>query len=83
MIPGSRWRAAAWPAACLESERLFGQPHARLFPLLSRPDLDRRVDTPGGPGRLLSVFAEEVQVALAGKAGVVAFLKPWDVVPLN
>jgi len=40
-----------------ESERQFGQRHARLFPLIGM-----RVWTPQGPGKLLSVFATGCEV---------------------
>jgi hypothetical protein len=43
------------------SVRQFGQPHARLFPFL-----DKRVWTPQGPGKLLSVFATRCEVHLEG-----------------
>ena len=67
-----------WPARCLESEQLFGQPHAKLFPLIGG-----LVGTAQGPGRLRSVFAERVDVALlSGPAGKVTFFRPAEVFPL-
>jgi hypothetical protein len=85
----SHWERAVWPASCLESEALFGQPHARLFPLLAtgRNPYDGQpvpqVQTVRGPGRLLSVFADEAQVALdSDTKGKVVFLRPWEVWPL-
>ncbi len=44
-------------AAAADLEARFGQPHARLFPLLGR-----RVSTPAGTGTLLQVFAQRCAV---------------------
>jgi hypothetical protein len=88
----AHWDRAVWPAACLESERLFRQPHARLFPLVALNRKDGRpqpeVMTVCGPGRLLSVFADEAQVALdaalhAAPRRRVTYLKPWEVWPVQ
>jgi hypothetical protein len=67
---------------CLESERLFGVPYARLFPLVRpRPgDYSLRVQTARGCGVLRSVFAREAQVELdAGPKGKVTFFRPSEV----
>jgi hypothetical protein len=40
-----------------DSVRQFGQPHARLFPLIGK-----RVWTPQGSGKLLSVFASRCEI---------------------
>lgn len=66
----------AWPVECLDSERRFGKPHARLFPLL-----DQTVETPQGPGRLLQVFAERVAVELTHSPGYVVHFLPEEVSP--
>jgi hypothetical protein len=73
--------AVEWPERCLGSERLFGQPRARLFPLIAS-----HVNTAQGPGRLLSVFRDVCHVALddaPGRAGrrLVELLRPSDVWP--
>ena len=79
--------AAPWPAACLEAERRFGQPHARLFPLIGQT-----VSTPNGAGVLCQVFRDRaavvVGVDLAGLAGLrhdqapsMTFVAPHHVAP--
>jgi hypothetical protein len=82
--PWRYWRGVTWPKSCLESERLFGQPHARLFPLVpcgNYPDAPTgRVMTLNGPGRLLQVFAERAAVVLdAGLPNKMTFLHPSQV----
>jgi TubC N-terminal docking domain len=69
-------RSGGWPTECLESERRFGQPHARLFPLLGR-----RVATPKGRGRLLQVFASRAAVRLEHAPDILTFLLPEEVRP--
>src|SRR5262249_27817323 len=64
-----------WPERCLESGRLFGQPHARLFPLL-----DKNVVTARGQGVLHQVFAERAAVLLDGQDAL-TFLHPSKVLP--
>ncbi len=51
-----------WSQLCEESERTFGHQAARLYPFL-RLDPKRcpLVQTPDGPGRLLSVVAASIQ----------------------
>ncbi len=51
-----------WPPECLASEERFGQPHARLFPLIGR-----EVSTPDGRGTLVQVFAARSAVVIAGR----------------
>jgi hypothetical protein len=88
-LPGpdwSAWRAVEWPQRCLESERRFGQPCARLYPLIpcgNYPGAPTgRVMTARGPGRLLAVFADVVQVALDDDPkSKAAILQPWEVWP--
>ena len=65
----------AWPRECLECERRFGQPHARLFPLI-----DRMVMTPSGRGRLIQVFADRVVVVLK-TGGQAEYLLPQEIAP--
>jgi hypothetical protein len=84
--PWRYWRVVTWPKSCLESERLFGQPHARLFPLVpcdNYPDAPTgRVMTLNGPGRLLQVFAERAAVVLdTGPQDAMVFLHPSQVWP--
>jgi TubC N-terminal docking domain len=78
-----RWDAVVWPPACLEAERLFGQRHARLFPLLGHKyKPPGRVHTTLGPGFLLAVSAVRTQVALQDDPkGAAAALAPWEVWP--
>lgn len=66
----------AWPAECWQSEALYGQPHARLFPLIGRP-----VWTPQGAGRLVQVFSNRAAVVLDCQPGLVAFLDPGAIRP--
>ncbi len=56
-------RAPAWPPECLAAERKFGVPSAKLYPLLNHLVL-----TPEGPGKLLSVFQDRVEVHLQGES---------------
>jgi len=70
---------ADWPSECLDYERRFGQPHARLFPLIGK-----RVTTPRGDGMLLQVFSSQVTVALDRRPGaVVDIVPPEDVRPIQ
>lgn len=77
------WKTAGWPQVCLDSEQLHGQPHARLFPLISEGKADpRRVRTTRGTGRLLQVFMDRATVAPDdGEKGKVVFLEPREVWP--
>lgn len=65
-----------WPAECREAERRFGQRHARLFPLL-----ERTVETPQGPGRLVQVFADRAAVELSVQPGRVHHFLPDEIRP--
>lgn len=53
---------STWPAGCLESQRRFGQRHARLFPLIKK-----KVQTPLGSGLLFNLLSSPGDVI----AGVV------------
>jgi hypothetical protein len=80
------WDAVTWPARCLESEQLFGQRHARLFPLIkggSYPGAPTGwVMTSRGPGKLLAVAADVCLVALdEGPKRRATFLPPNEVWP--
>ena len=65
-----------WPPECLDAERRFGVPHARLFPLIGR-----RVSTPAGDGTLVQVFAERAAVRLDAQPHQLAFFLPAEVRP--
>lgn len=67
-----------WPPASADSERRFGQPHARLFPLLGR-----KVRTPAGPGTLLQVFADRVTVLLDSELSKCSFFRPTEIEPVS
>lgn len=54
--------------------RRFGQPHARLFPLIGR-----KVRTPGGQGTLLQVFADRVTVLLDSELSRCSFYAVGDI----
>lgn len=56
------------------SARQFGQPHAYLFPLIGK-----RVATPRGPGRLITVFAQRCEVVLDGEPERIACFRPEEV----
>ena len=45
----------SWSPESIDAERRFRQPQAKLFPYIGR-----KVNTPGGPGTLIQVFAERV-----------------------
>jgi hypothetical protein len=68
-------RAAAlpWPPACLAAAQRFGQPHARLFPLIGQG-----VMTPDGPGVLEQVFHDRAAVIPDVDAAHLATLRPDD-----
>jgi hypothetical protein len=68
--------APGWPPECLDAERRFRMPHARLFPLLGGP-----VTTPAGPGELLQVFADRAAVRLDADPGRLTFVLPAEVCP--
>jgi len=74
----SIYRATAprWPVECLEAERRFGHPAARLYPLL-----DRKVETSQGPGRLWQVFSSLAGVVLESNPKRVEFVRPEEVAP--
>ena len=61
-------RASAWPPECLAAERKFCVPAAKLYPLLNHLVL-----TPEGPGKLLSVFQDRVEVHLQGESETCRF----------
>jgi hypothetical protein len=61
-----------------DTQQPFGQPHAKLFPYIGR-----KVQTPGGPGTLLQVFAERVTVLLDSELSLCAFFQPGQVEPLS
>lgn len=63
-----------WPPESVTAERLFGQPHAKLFPLIGR-----KVKTPAGPGTLLQVFAERVTVLLDSDVDKCAVFSPEEI----
>jgi hypothetical protein len=69
-------QAAPGSPECLEAERHFSGPHARLFPLLGQA-----VATPQGPGRLVQVFRERAGVMLNTDPGQVVYLLPSEVRP--
>jgi len=75
---GSAQAALAWPAASLDAERRFVQPHARLFPFLGR-----KVRTPRGPGTLLVVFAERAEVLLDFHRDACDFFSPGEIEPVS
>ena len=63
----------SWPQECLDSEKRFGQAHAKLFPLLGEG-----VWTPHGPGVLLQVFAGSTGVLLESNPDQITFLQKSD-----
>ena len=65
-----------WPAACLDSERRFGRPEARLYPLLGQS-----VRTPAGTGTLVQVFAQAAAVVLDADPSRLRRLPPDTVRP--
>ena len=65
-----------WLQECLDSEKRFGEPHAKLFPLLGK-----RVWTSHGSGILWRVFADSAGVALESDSKKVTFVKPEEVGP--
>jgi len=71
-------KLGGWPHESFESERRFGQPHAKLFPFLGR-----KVRTPGGPGTLIQVFADRVTVLLDAELSQCSFFRPVEIEPLN
>jgi len=71
-----RMVAAAWPRECLESERKFGTPEAKLYPLLNK-----NVLTPGGVGILRQVFSGLTAVVLEDHPERIRFFDPVEVVP--
>ena len=66
---------SGWPTESLDAQHRFGSSHAKLFPFI-----DKRVRTPNGYGRLFTVFAECVEVAME-KTGKIGVFSPRDVVP--
>jgi hypothetical protein len=69
-------RLRGWPADSVVAVRLFGQPHARLYPFVNQA-----VGTPVGRGKLLQVFAERAVVALDRDLRRVVYLLPSEVWP--
>lgn len=67
-----------WPQASLDAERRFGQPHARLFPLLKR-----KVRTPKGNGRLEQASADLVTVFLDAEPGKCSWFRPGQITPIS
>jgi hypothetical protein len=67
-----------WPAASLDVERRFGQPHAKLFPFLGR-----KVRTPEGVGTLIQVFADRCTVVLDSQMCRRARFPPIDITPVS
>lgn len=65
--PGLRERMAA-------SVRQFGLPHACLFPLIGK-----KVATPGGAGRLITVFSQRCEVALDAAPERIVCFRPNDI----
>ena len=66
------------PPASLNAERRFGQPYAKLFPLIGR-----KVRTPAGPGTLLQVFAERVTVLLDAEMSRRSVFRPAEIEPVS
>jgi hypothetical protein len=62
----------------LDSERRFGQPHAKLFTFIGR-----KVRTPEGPGTLIQVYAERVRVLLDAERDKCSFFKPSQIEPVS
>jgi hypothetical protein len=62
----------------LESDRRFGQPHAKLFTFIGR-----KVRTPEGPGTVIQVFAERVTVLLDSERDKCSFFIPTQIEPLS
>jgi hypothetical protein len=65
-----------WPPESHEATRRFGQPHARLFPLIGR-----KVRTPVGPGTLIQVFADRVTVLLETDLNKCTWFAPREISP--
>jgi hypothetical protein len=66
------------PSESLEAARRFGQPHAKLFPLIGR-----KVRTPSGPGTLLQVFAGRATVVLDSEVSLCKFFRPPEIQPVS
>lgn len=62
-----------WPPRSLECERMFGGPHARLYPLIGKD-----VWTPMGRAKLLQVFQDRVVVGMPGEKKV-SYYKPSQI----
>jgi len=71
-------RENAWPPASLDTERRFGQAHAKLFMFIGR-----KVRTPGGLGTLLQVSAERVTVLLDLELSRCSFFHPKAIEPVS
>lgn len=54
-----------WPKESRDAVRRFGVPQARLYSFVRQ-----HVTTPQGRGRLIAVFADRVEVQLAGRMSV-------------
>ncbi len=65
----------SWSPESLEAQRKFGEPSARLYPLIGL-----RVRTPRGTGKLLQVFVDRAAVLIDGE-NQVSSLAPVDVLP--
>jgi len=77
-IPRPESEYTNWPPASMDGERRFGQPHAKLFPLIGR-----KVRTPAGPGTLLQVFAKRVTVLLDAELSRCSVFLPAEVEPVS
>jgi hypothetical protein len=69
---------SSWPRESLAVQQRFGQPHARLFPLLGR-----KVRTPAGSGTLLQVFKDHVTVVLDSELSRCSCFLPCQIEPAN
>jgi len=81
-VPARTPDGSSWPQACLESERRFGKPHARLFPFIKN-----KVQTPLGSGILFNVLSSPDKViagvVLDGAPDRVTFVKVDKIKPLS
>lgn len=62
-----------WPRKCLDSEKRFGKPHAKFYPLL-----ETQVLTPLGSGILWRVFANSIGIILKSDLEQVTFFQKSD-----
>jgi len=79
-VPPRTPQDSTWPAGCLESQRRFGQLHARLFPLIKK-----KVQTPLGSGLLFNVLSLSgdaiAGVVLDGTRNKVTFITADEITP--